>query len=125
MYEADDGEKFDNKESCERHEVLIARLINANECFKNGATLYRALELLNDNMDNFSIEDKIILMKITKDTGISVPHWQCRDNQGYKPCSLNIDGKVYLFGDSGSWSGPYGEWVKINDLLRYFRNHNG
>jgi hypothetical protein len=122
VYEANDGRRFDNKESCERHDVLLERLIHAKDSFRNGSNLYGSLGLLNDNMDNFSEEDKVILMKITKDTGFKIEHWQCSKKPGYKIVDLNVDGEVHIFGDVGCWSGPYGNWVSIRDCIRYYKH---
>ncbi len=71
-------------------------------------------------LDYFSLEEKAILMNITKDTGFKIEHWQCSNKPGYKIVDLNVDGKVHIFGDAGSWSGPYGNWVSIRECIRYY-----
>ena len=48
--------------------------------------------------------------------------------QGTKPAAravgipgLQAGEDVKLWGDSGCWRGPYGNWVGLTDLLRYAR----
>lgn len=126
MYEADDGTQFRAEAQCLEYEQQCADGIAANDMLGNGATLMAALTRANQTRpwwdSGLSLEDKVILMKTTKDTGFVVRHWQCSETPGYKPCGINSDGLVRLWGDSGSWSGPYGNWVGLEDLLRYARN---
>lgn len=126
MYEAEDGKQFRDQAQCLEYEQQLADLAAANDMLDNGATLMAALTRAHQTRpwwdSGLSLEDKVILMKTTKDTGFIVRHWQCSDRPGYKPCRLNHEGQVRLWGDSGSWSGPYGNWVGLADLLRYARN---
>lgn len=125
MYEAEDGQQFSTKAQCAEHEQQCADLAAANDMLDNGATLMAALTRAHQTRpwwdSVLTVEDKVILMKTTKDTGFVVRHWQCSDRPGYKPCRLNHAGQVQLWGDAGSWSGPYGKWVGLQDLLRYAR----
>ncbi len=126
MYEAEDGRQFRAEAQCLEYEQQCADLAAANDMLYDGATLMAALARAHQTRpwwdSGLSAEDKVILMKTTKDTSFVVRHWQCSDKPGYKPCRLNHDVQVLLWGDAGGWSGPYGDWVGLADLLRYARN---
>jgi hypothetical protein len=125
MYEAEDGQQFRTEAQCVEYEQQCADLAAANDMLDNGASLMAALTRAHQTRpwwdSGLTVKDKVILMKTTKDTGFVVSAWQCSDRPGYKPCRLNHAGQVKLWGDSGSWSGPYGNWVGLQDLLRYAR----
>ncbi len=126
MYEADDGKQFRDEAQCVEYEQQCADLAAANDMLDNGATLMAAMTRAHrtrpwwDSM--LSLEEKVILSKITKDTGFVVRHWQCMGTPGYKPCELDHACKVYLWDDVGGWSGPYGGWVSLVDLMRYAKD---
>ena len=67
----------------------------------------------------FTDEDVAALTTITIHTGVSIPHWQCEDNPGYKLQYIGLKGSVYVWGDVGSWSGAYGGWMSVHSLLDY------
>jgi len=123
MYEADDGKRFNDPTLCLEYEQQCTDVDAANNMLDNGATLMAVLVRANQTRpwwdQGLSPDDKEFLMKATQDTGFVVRHWQCSDKPGYKPCRLNSDGEILLFGDVGSWSGSYGNWVDLKDLLRY------
>lgn len=122
-YEAHDGKLFGNEADCLKHEDACASLAAANEMLQNGSTLMESLTCLHRAQvewgNRLSAEDKTCLMRITKDTGFVISHWQCRYEPGYKPCELDLAGRVYLWGNAGSWSGAYGGWCSVDDVLRY------
>lgn len=126
MFQADDGKLFHQPTACLEYEQHCADLAAANDMLQNGATLMAALTRAHQTRPWWdgclSVEDKVALMEITTDTGFVVSHWQCSEKPAYKPCELNHAGQVRLWGDVGSWSGPYGGWVHLSDLLRYARN---
>ena len=126
MYEADDGKQFRTEALCLEYDQQCADLAAANEMLDNGASLMAALTRAHQTRtwwgSGLTVEDKVILMNTTKRTGFVVIHWQCSNKPGYKPCGLNQAGQVLLWGDAGCWSGPYGNWVSLTDLLRYARN---
>jgi hypothetical protein len=126
MYEAEDGKQFSTEAMCVEYEQSCADLSAANDMLENGATLMAALTRAHQTRgcwdSSLSLEDKVVLMNTTKDTGFVVSHWQCSDKPGYKPYRLNHNVQVKLWGDVGCWSGAYGDWVKLPDLLRYARN---
>lgn len=121
MYEADDGNQFCAEAQCLEYEQQCADLASANDMLDNGATLVAALTRAHQTRtwwdSDLTLEDKVILMQITQDTGFVVSHWQCSDEPRYKPCGLNHAGQVLLWDDAG-----YGNWVDGRDLLRYARN---
>ena len=126
MYEAEDGKQFQAEAQCVEYEQQCADLASANDMLGNGATLMSALTRAHQTRpwwgSSLTAEDKVIMTKITKDTGLVVSHWQCSDKPVYKPCGLNHAGQVRLWGDAGRCSGSYGNWVDLADLLRYARN---
>lgn len=125
MYEAIDGKQFRHKDQCIQYEEECTNLAAANEMLRNGSTLLDALVRCHQTHPwwdgNLTAEDKEILKGITKDTKFVVGHWQCSDKPGYKPCDINHAGHVRLWGDVGCWSGSYGNWCSLDDVLRYAR----
>lgn len=126
VYEASDGKQFSTEFSCLRHEQDLDNTFAANEMLENGATLMSVLTRANQTRpwwDGWlTLEDKVILMKTTKDTGFVVRHWQCHEKPIYKVCAIETGGRLYLSGDAENWCGPYGGWIDLADLLRYARN---
>lgn len=125
MYEADDGKQFRAEDKCLEYEQQCEDARAANDMLENGATLMAALTRANQTRtwwdSGLTLEDKVILMKTTKGTGFVVRHWQCSDKPGYKVRQIDSYGRMHLFGDAGCWSGPYGNWIELRDLLRYAR----
>ena len=125
MCEADDGKRFPTESGCLNYEQMCSDVAAANNMLSNGATLMAALIRANQTRpwwdESLNAEDKALLMRITKETGFAVCHWQLSNKPAYKPCEINSEGSVHLFGDAGGWSGPYGGWVTVRDLLRYAR----
>ena len=124
MYESDDGELFTAENDCLRHEQKCTDLCAANEMLANGANLLEVLEMADRSIPGWSggldPETKEVLARITNDTGFRIRYWQCSDLPAYKPDRVRLDGKVFLYGDVGRWSGPYGDWVRVKDLVRYY-----
>ena len=125
MYEADDGTQFRIEDHCVEYEQQCEDAQAANDMLKNGATLMSALIRANQTRpwwdQGLTLDDRVILMNTTKDTGFAVPHWQCKDNPGYKVRQIDKTGRIHLFGDVGSWNGSYGQWITLRDFLRYAR----
>lgn len=123
MYEAEDGKQFRFQVQCVEYEQQCIDLAAANEMLINGATLFVALTRANQTRpwwdNSLTLEDKTMLMKITKDTGFVVRHWQGSGSPVYKACRIDDTGeKILLFGDVG-WGNTYGNWVTLPALLRY------
>lgn len=127
-YEADDGTLWHTQEMCKTHEQRCADLDAANEMLLSGATLMAALTRAHQTRpwwdSGLSLEDKALLMRITKDTGLVIEHWQCSTKPMYRPVKLDGSCKVYVHGDPMPFSGSYGNWVTLDDLLRYARATN-
>lgn len=66
-------------------------------------------------------EDLAILSQLTKDVGLSIPYWQCRDEPGYAACAVTPEMRVRVGGYAGSWSGGYSDNITVRDLLSYAR----
>ena len=125
MFEADDGKQFSNEEHCKEYEQRCGDIFYALKMLENGATLMavlvRAYQTLPYWDARLTIEDRVILEQATKDTPFVVSHWQCSDKPGYKFSDLNHKVQVFLYGDTGSWSGSYGSWLDLSDFLRHAR----
>jgi hypothetical protein len=123
MYEAEDGKQFHIEAQCLEYEQQCDDARAANDMWQNGATLMATLTRANQTRSwwdsGMTLEDKVILMRTTKDTGFVVRHWQCSEKPGYKVREIDSYGRMYLFSDAGCWSGTYNNWVDLRDLLRY------
>lgn len=53
-------------------------------------------------------------------TELIIEHWQCRSQPGYRPCSINAEGGIFVHGHAGSWSGPYGATCSASDVECYW-----
>lgn len=128
MYEAEDGKTFTSEAQCLEYEQQCDDARAANVMLNNGATLMAALTRASQTRpwwdDELTPEDRVILTSATKDTGFVVRHWQCSDKPCYTVHQIDCYGRLFLFGDAGSWRGPYGNWVDLQDLLRYWSSPN-
>lgn len=118
MYETSDGKLHDRRSKAESHEKRIAAVAEANRLFVAGASLTGAMREAGLLPDGICLD----LDEVFTTTELVIRHWQCRDNPGYRPCSILIDGGVYVHGHAGSWSGPYGSACTLQDLSRYWRD---
>lgn len=122
LYEARDGERFYYEDVCVNHEKKLDARDSAIKMLNDGKSL---LDVYNNwlcgvgLLDHLSEEDKTILNTITKDTPLIIEHLQCCRKPGYCPINLDIHGKVYCWGAAGSWSGSYGSWFLLSDVVRY------
>lgn len=125
MYEANDGKQFSTEASCLEYEQALDDTFAANEMLENGATLMSVLTRANQTRPwwggELTLEDKVILMKTTKDTGFVVRHWQCHEKPTYKVCAIETGGRLYLSGETRGATASYGNWVSPKDLLLYAR----
>ena len=101
VYEAGDGTQFRSEDYCLEYEQQCTDLAAANSMLSNGATLTAALARAHQTRpwwdEGLTAEDKAVLMKVTKDTGFVVRHWQHLLSPAYKPYELNHKGQVYLW----------------------------
>jgi len=131
-YVADDGKEFSTEKQCLEHEYFTQEVAKIAAKFERGANLWdcfeEAAELQYDGqylyLEGYQ-EHKEILQKIDKNFKFSIPHWQCVEKPGYALHSIEYEGfglKFFIYGNAGSWSGPYGGRCKLQDTLRYAQN---
>ena len=93
---------------------------------QQGVDLYDVLDFFyNGKWDiytDFCDDAKEVLRGFNKDVGLVIEHWQCKKTPGYKLCYINHRGEIFIHGDVGAWSGPYGSWVSARNLVRYILN---
>jgi hypothetical protein len=113
-YQTTDGESHSTKSSAAYHQKEIALTDHANARLEAGDTIADILRAVGK-----SVPDPI-LEKVTKDSKLAIPHWQCRDEAGYTPRRFEHGAwTVYVYGRAGSWSGGYGNTMSVQDLARY------
>ena len=118
-YEARDGRLFSCEESCVSHERDLDNIDAANLILREGGSVSQALFVARGCDVPILPAWDAVLQTVTRETGISIPHWQCRDEAGYRVVRIESRDRVYVHGDAGSWSGPYGSSVQVGDLVRY------
>lgn len=118
-YRTSDGRVHTLSDAAEAWQGKLDGAVVANRVFLAGASLGESLRFggLLDQMSSSRMPE---LEEITGDTKLIVSHWQCRDTPGYQPISITAGGNVFVHGDAGSWSGPYGEICAPNDVARYW-----
>ena len=125
MYEANDSKRFLTEAHCLEYEQACEDAFAANEMLENGATLMSVMTRANQTIPwwdrELTLEDKVILMKATKNTGFVVRHWQCHEKPIYKVCAIKVGGRLYLSGETKGGTATYGNWVSLKDLLLYAR----
>lgn len=109
-----DGKEFSNIDAAEYHADQIRLSEKANEILSAGGSVADCLRAAGKELSVMPI-----LEKVTKDTKLVISYWQCRDEAGYQVIRFNSDWTVFVHGDAGSWSGPYGNDVPIRELARY------
>lgn len=120
MYQANDGKLHRTESECLAWEKRCDDFAAANEMFFAGSTVLDALDRAGQS-SSLSKQDRDLLSLINRDTAIAIPHWQCRDQIGYKPSCLELDGRIYVYGHAGSWSGPYGNSMFPSEFARLVR----
>ena len=115
-YESEDGKIHSTERDCLLHEKRCADTNEANKMLRDGRPLLECLEHI-QSMDAYKPDDRELLSQITKDTPIAIPHWQCRDQPGYKPVRIEVSGRLFVHGYTGAWSGAYGEAMWVHEYL--------
>lgn len=113
-----DGEEHGSKESAQYHALRIESVAKANAVLDGGGTVADALRAGGWNGSDIDL----IFERVTKATKLIISHWQCRDTPGYQVQHITSHWKVFVWGDAGSWTGPYGNQMTFNDLARYASN---
>lgn len=114
-----DGDEFYSLESAAYHAEQIALSEKATETLNSGGSVAEALRGVGKEKSIHPVFEKI-----TKDTKLVISYWQCRDQPGYKVIRFNSNWTVFVYGNAGSWSGSYGNDVKLLDLARYAMDEN-
>lgn len=119
-WETSDHKTFTSEEYARSHEIAIERARRITEIIAAGDSVVVAL----DAVDRLALygKDADILALVTKDTGLTISHWQCRYEPGYSVVDCDAYGQWWVGGDAGSWSGGYGARVSTTDLIRYARD---
>lgn len=123
-YKAVDGREFSDERSCLHWELWLEDLTAANALLDAGESVWAALCRANARCgyDWAAVCRDLyepVLSVVTKDTKLVIRHWQCKDAPGYQVRHIQADGDLFVFGDAGSWSGPYGNAMSARDLIRY------
>ena len=115
-FETSDREIHRSRSAAEWHQQRLDGCTTANRMLDDGASVGASLRAGGLLPDGVYPE----LDEVFASTKLVISHWQCRDQSGYQPTRITSDGGVYVFGDAGSWSGPYGAVCSPQDLVRYF-----
>ena len=118
VFRTTDGKDFNFRSSAEYHQKEIAIAEDANARLKRGESI---AEILRAN--GKTVPDEI-LERVNKDSKLVIEHWQCRDTPGYQPRFFDPGLSIYVAGDTGSWSGSYGNMMNLRDLAGYAK-HRG
>lgn len=91
----------------------------SNRLFYAGSSLGESLRF--SGLLSSEVSDRMPeLDEITRDTKLIISHWQCRDTPGYQPIRVTAGGSVFVHGDAGSWSGPYGNLCALHEVAKYW-----
>jgi hypothetical protein len=95
----------------------------ANEMLANGATVCAAFVRAGiDIHAHLSVDVIAMLQRMRSANRLSIEHWQCIEKPGYKLIQIEYDGRLWVHGDAGCWSGAYGSKVSQSDFIRYAIN---
>lgn len=111
-YVARDDSRHRYLDDAVRRNQNLDEIDAANALLEAGAALYDAVKAWGRS------EPPDVLRQINKDTPLIISHWQCSDDPAYKVCKFDLRG-IWVWGDPGKWSGPYGNFVSVRDLERY------
>lgn len=115
-FETSDRALHRTREAAELLQRRIDAAARANAMLESGASLGLALR-----ENGFLRADELPeLDEVTSATKLIISHWQCSDRPGYSPLRVDASGRVWCFGDAGSWSGPWGSWADASNVARYW-----
>lgn len=123
-YETSDGKTHGIELQAKAWERAINAAKLATLALEGGSDLADAYALFYSLAYEFSIDEgtRAALVGVTRKSKLVISYWQCSDKAGYQPWRINPDGSIYVHGDVGSWSGPYGGDVNPRDLIRYIED---
>jgi hypothetical protein len=110
---ARDGREFHSITSAVHHNEDLDHAEAATAILHGGGTVYDAA------LAAGRTKPADILRSITTATPLVISHWQCRDTPGYTVARFDSPYTLFVGGDAGSWSGPYGAEVTLEELARY------
>jgi hypothetical protein len=115
-YQATDGSLHTDMRSAEYRQLRIDDTETANKMLEDGKSIGDILKAIGRT------EHDPIFDSVTKHSLLAIPHWQCRDEPGYKVIRFDDDYTVYVYGNAGSWSGSYGNTMSLYDLKGYAKD---
>ncbi len=122
-FQSDDGRLFLTEQEALHHEQRVTDAQTASMMFQEGCTLLEALQFAcrvgGYFTQTLAPHESDVLSATFHTTGISIPHWQCRNEPGYHVERIEPDGSLFVWGNAGSWSGPYGNKVNVRELVQY------
>lgn len=116
-WKTEDGKLFEHEASAVNHQQTLDMAKVANKVLEDGGSVADALRAA-----NAIGEIDPVLERVTKDAKLVISHWQCSDKPGYQPHYFERGLSMYVGGDVGAWSGPYGSSVSLRDLVRYAKD---
>ena len=116
-FKCDDGKVFEYEPDAKRWEIRVRNAKKAQKIWDDGNSLASALAACYDGAF-----DVAFCTKFNKDTLLKISHWQCKDVPGYGIMRFNPDDTVFVYGNVGAWTGPYGRDVKMDELFSILEN---
>ncbi len=116
-FQTSDGDIHPTEGIANGRQMQIDRVRRANEMLQSGASVGVACRESGLVQGDFyhQLDDLFTTTKLV------ISHWQCRDQPGYSPVRFS-EGGMFVHGDAGSWTGPYGADCSLNDLIRYWED---
>lgn len=115
-YETADGKLHMSKTYADYWQGRLDGAARATTLLRQGASLYASLV----EGGFLPVGIYLELDEVFASTKLVISHWQCRDEAGYQPRSIDADGGIWVGGHAGSWSGPYGATCSAVDVARYW-----
>lgn len=109
------GKLYHSRNAAEYAQFLFLWINWANARLESGDSVGAILQESNREYDP-------ILDHVTRHSMLSIPHWQCRDQPGYKLRRFESDFQIYVHGNVESWTGVYGNTMTISELARYAKS---
>ena len=115
-YRISSGELYVDINRAKFEQKNLDDLENADAIISSGGSVADCLRLFGfNNVDE-------IFEQVTKETQLSIGHWQCRDTPGYRILYFINKGTMRVGGNVGAWSGGYSSNVRLEDLARYAKH---
>lgn len=115
-FETTDCKIHRNRASAEHHQQQLDAAMRANVMLNAGVSVGVAAResglVVGDHYHD--LDDLFVT------TPMVISHWQCREEPGYMPVRFE-NGGMFVWGDAGSWSGPYGAHCNLGDVQRYWQ----